>query len=105
MTTHLGTFRKVGEAFSGKIQTLAFSADLDLLPVEGGSDRAPDYRIYHQKREVGAAWLKRARKTETDYLSLKISDPALGSLPIYPVLLPSERGPDWNLLLSGREAA
>ncbi|WP_291821182.1 DUF736 domain-containing protein [Bosea sp. (in: a-proteobacteria)] len=103
MATFLGTFIKTGEAFSGKLSTLSFSADIDLIAVEGGSDQAPDFRVYHGSREIGAAWVKRARRSESDYLSLKIQDLALGSLPVYPVLVQSEREPNtWNLLLNGR---
>lgn len=105
MTTHLGTFKKTGETFTGKLVTLAFSAQIDLLPLEGGSDGAPDYRVYHKDREIGAAWVRRARKTDAEFLSLRIVDPAFGPCAIYPALVESKTAGQWNLLLNGQRDA
>lgn len=103
MTTHLGTFKKIGDTFTGKLTTLAFSVQIDLLPIEGGSDGSPDYRVYHKEREIGAAWAKRARKSDAEFLSLRIVDPALGACAIYPALVQSTKTPDtWTLLLNGQ---
>lgn len=100
MTTNLGTFKRVGETYTGKLTTLAFSAQVDLLPVEGGGDGAPDYRVYHKDREIGAAWVRRARKSDTEFLSLKLIDPALGPCAVYPALVESKTPGTWNLLLN-----
>ena len=100
MTTHLGTFKKNGTAFTGKITTLAFSAQIDLMPLEGGSDGAPDYRVYHKEREIGAAWVRGARKRDAEFLPLKITDPALGPCAVYPALVQSKTVGTWNLLLN-----
>ena len=101
-TTVLGTFKKTGDAFTGMIHTLAFKAQIDLLPLDGAaSDGAPSYRVYHLKREIGAAWLKRARKSDKEFLSLKITDLAFGANPVYPALVESTTAKDtWNLLLN-----
>lgn len=103
-TTLLGTFKKTGSAFTGKIVTLAWSAQIDLLPVEGAAEGGPAYRIYHAKREIGAAWVKTTRKDPAkEFLSLKIRDLAFGSEPIYPALVQGKDG--WNLLLNGSRDA
>jgi uncharacterized protein (DUF736 family) len=102
MATLLGVFAKIGSGFSGRVQTMAFTAQIDLTPNEGALGRQPHFRVYHGAREIGAAWLKRSR-SETEYLSLKITDLAFGGAPVYPILVKSERSPaSWNLLLSGR---
>ena len=102
-TTFLGTFKKTGNAFTGTIHTLAFKAQIDLLPIEGSSEGAPAYRVYHAKREIGAAWVKRARKSDTEFLSLKVRDLAFGPEPVYPALVESTATPGtWNLILNGQ---
>ncbi|MFC4172737.1 DUF736 domain-containing protein [Microvirga sp. GCM10011540] len=102
-TTNLGSFRKVGTGWTGHIQTLAFKAPLDIIPAtDTGSDKAPDFRVLHDMREVGAGW-SRTSKKGGEYVSLKLTDPALGGLPIYPVLVEGRDG--FSLLLNGREQA
>lgn len=101
-TTFLGTFKKTGAAFTGTIQTLAWKAQIDLLPIEGSSEGTPAYRVYHKEREIGAAWVKRARKSDQEFLSLKVRDLAFGPNPVYPALVQSTRDAgSWNLLLNG----
>lgn len=102
-TTFLGTFKKTGDAYTGTIQTLSWKAQIDLLPVEGSSEGAPAYRVYHAKREIGAAWIKHARNSGAEFLSLKLRDLAFGSEPVYPALVQSTATPGtWNLLLNGQ---
>lgn len=99
-TTVLGSFKKVGEAFSGKIVTLAWSAQIDILPIEGATEGSPAYRVYHAKREIGAGWVKATRKDASKtFLSLKLRDLAFGSEPVYPALVEGKEG--WTLLLNG----
>ena len=100
MATHLGTLKKVGDSFTGKITTLAFSTQIDLLPLAGGSDGSPDYRVLHKDREIGAAWAKRARKSDAEYLSLRIMDPAMGPCAVYVALVESKTAGTWNLLMN-----
>ncbi len=102
-TTFLGTFKKTGDAYTGTITTLAWKAQIDLLPIEGNSEGAPAYRVYHAKREIGAAWCKTTRKDPNkEFLSLKIRDLAFGPEPVYPALVESAATPGtWNLLLNG----
>lgn len=100
-STFLGTFKRTGNAYSGKLTTLAFAAQIDLLPVDGGGDGAPSHRVYHKDREIGAAWTKVARKSGSEFLSLKIRDLAFGSAPVYPALVQSAKDANsWNLLLN-----
>jgi len=81
----IGKFTKDGAGFTGNIETLAFKARLTLEPnTNKRSDKAPDFRIVHIAEgftsEIGAAWIKTARKSGAQYLSLSIhDDPALGA--------------------------
>lgn len=102
-TTNLGSFKKSGDGFVGNIHTLAFSAKIDLMPVEGGGDGSPAYRVSHKGREIGAAWVKTSRKSGAEFLSLKVVDLAFGGSPVYPALVESTAQPGtWNLLLNGQ---
>lgn len=100
MATTLGTFTKTGDTYTGELTTLAFSARIDLLPVEGGADGAPDYRVYHGKREIGAGWTRRAKRSDAEFVSLKLIDPPLGPCAIYPALVESREAGTWNLILN-----
>lgn len=101
MTTHLGTFERSGGGYVGTLETLSFSAIVQLRPNVAENEKAPDYRVFSESgREIGAAWVRKSRKG-SEFISLKVQDPALGSLPIYPSLVQSERNPgNWTLLLN-----
>ena len=75
----IGNFTKDGAGYTGNIETLAFRAKLTLEPnTNKKSDKAPDYRVVHIAdgftSEIGAAWIKTARKSGAQYLSLSIHD-------------------------------
>ena len=44
-------------------------------PNERADDKAPDYRIFAGKAELGAAWKKTSAENR-DYLSVKLDDPS-----------------------------
>lgn len=89
----IGTFTKENNAFEGRIQTLTFQAELQLLPeVDKSKDTAPDFRIVsgHDQIEVGAGWFKKA-KSGKSYISCKIDDPTFAS-PLWPILMSENDG-------------
>ena len=70
-------------SYDGQLTTLALQAKVRMVPVgEKKSERAPDFRIYSGKAEVGAAWIKQNQETGNDYVSCKFDDPSLVQ-PIY----------------------
>jgi uncharacterized protein (DUF736 family) len=58
--------------------------------------RRPQYRIYSQGAEVGAAWSKTS-EAGNDYISLKLDDPALPA-PIYASLFVDNEGDKYSLV-------
>lgn len=90
----IGTFEKNDNgAFEGRIQTLTFQAELQLLPeLEKSKDTAPDFRIIagDDEIEVGAGWFKKA-KSGKSYISCKIDDPVFPN-PLWPVLMAENDG-------------
>jgi uncharacterized protein (DUF736 family) len=83
METHmaitLGTFSKLEDgSFSGMLRTLNVSAMLSIVPIDKASDKAPDYRVYAQRREIGAGWSQVAKTSGETYLNLKLGAPEFG---------------------------
>ena len=75
----IGTFTKDGAGFTGQIETLTMRAKLTLEPnTNKKSDKAPDYRVIHLgdgfTSEIGAAWIKTAQKSGSQYISVSIHD-------------------------------
>ena len=95
----IGTFLKSGDgSYSGSIKTLSLNVkQAQLRPVAKESDNAPDFRIFANGTEFGAAWTKTARETNRDYLSVKLDDPSFPA-PIYANLVDGEDG--YNLVWS-----
>lgn len=78
MTT-IGHFRRDGDGFSGRIDTLALDVTVSLTPAEKFSAKAPDYIAMSTRPggvalECGAAW--RVSDASGAVLSLKLDDPS-----------------------------
>lgn len=97
MTT-IGTFVKTDNGFAGTVRTLTLNVKAKLVPADGGSEQAPDYRIYAGTIEIGAGW-KKTSDNGRDYVSLKLDDPSLPH-PIYASLFPADEPDSFNLLWS-----
>ncbi|HTM81914.1 DUF736 domain-containing protein [Asticcacaulis sp.] len=94
----IGTFTKSGDSFTGNVRTLALNVAVRLVPLEGGSGQAPDYRIMAGNVEIGAGW-KRTSDAGRDHVSLKLDDPSLPN-PIYATLFPADEHDTHTLLWS-----
>ncbi len=96
--TNIGTFTKADNGFTGTVKTLTLNVKAKLVPADGGSESAPDYRVYAGNVEIGAAW-KKTSENGRDYVSLKLDDPSLPQ-PIYASLFQGEDPDTYNLLWS-----
>jgi uncharacterized protein (DUF736 family) len=74
----IGTFAREGESYIGAIKTLTIKTKASIKPVEKTADRAPDYRVYADGVEIGAAW-SMTSKAEKPYLSVKLDDPSFAA--------------------------
>ena len=72
----IGTFTKSGDGFSGTVSTLTLNVKVQVRPAEKASEKAPDYRIFSGRAEIGAAWKKTSNEGR-EYLSMKLDDPSL----------------------------
>ncbi|MDR5729982.1 MAG: DUF736 family protein [Terriglobia bacterium] len=64
--------------WEGTIQTLSINTKIRLVPNDNQSvDKAPAFRVFVGKSEIGAAWKVRSQgENARDYLSVKLEDPA-----------------------------
>lgn len=65
--------------WEGTLQTLTINAKVRLVPNDNQSgDRAPAFRVFVGKSEIGAAWKARSQgDNPRDYMSVKLDDPTL----------------------------
>lgn len=73
MTT-IGYFRREGEGFVGRLNTLQIDATVRLSPIEKVSARAPEYRAFVGDTECGAGW-KPVDPASGALLNLRLDDP------------------------------
>lgn len=101
MTT-IGSFiRKSDGSFEGSLATLTMRARLRLVSLEDKtSDKAPDYRVYAGRVELGAAW-SRETGEGAPYLSVSLDDPSFAA-PITAALFRTEADPDRFVLVWNR---
>ena len=72
----IGTFTKTSDGYAGSINTLSLNVkSAQFRPNEKTDDKAPDFRIFAGKAELGAAW-KKVSAEEREYLSVKLDDPS-----------------------------
>ncbi|MAL73361.1 MAG: hypothetical protein CMM62_00095 [Rhodospirillaceae bacterium] len=71
------TFNPEKDEFTGNLTTIAAKASLKIIKngFKNG-DKQPDYRVYANNAECGAAW-KKTNQEGGEYISLKIDDPSL----------------------------
>lgn len=77
--SNIGSFKKVGNEYHGKISTLALKADnVRIVPeAKRSSESAPSHRVFAGSAEIGAAWPRQSNKGGNDYLSVKLQDPMI----------------------------
>jgi uncharacterized protein (DUF736 family) len=92
----IGKFKAVGLGFQGAIETFLAVLEVHIEPTAGGSEAAPDFRVYRGAAEIGGAW-NRHTKAKRRYLAIILDDPSLPR-PVECRLVQAEDG--WNLMWS-----
>ena len=89
------TYAADNDVYTGELYSAVLPNKLTIEPnTRGTSERAPDYRLMADGREIGAGWKRSSRDRGTNFISIHIDDPALPA-PIEAVL--SETGElVWN---------
>src|SRR5579863_9148027 len=76
----IGTFTPTKDGgWNGVIRTLTIDVKAKFVPNDNReNDRAPAFRIFAGRSELGAAWVQRTKdETSREYLSVQIDDPSL----------------------------
>jgi uncharacterized protein (DUF736 family) len=76
----IGTFTPTKDGgWTGAIRTLTIDVKAKFVPNDNrDSDRAPTFRIFAGRSELGAAWMQRTKGEDArEYLSVQIDDPSL----------------------------
>ena len=86
----IGTFTKQDDSFAGSLTTLTVKAKVTISPIEKSGEKAPDFRVYADDAEIGAAWSTTSQEGNT-YLSVKLDDPSFPA-PILARLVEKDQG-------------
>lgn len=88
--TIIGSF--IGQddgGYRGQLRTLTLRLkEVRICPVPRTGERAPDFRVFAQDLEIGAAW-RHAPEGKPAHLSLRLDDPSFPA-PLQARLVPSD---------------
>ncbi|MDA7777031.1 DUF736 domain-containing protein [Rhodobacteraceae bacterium] len=70
--------------YKGELKTLSIRAEIIISPnTEKTNDNQPDYRVFAEGIEVGAAWIRKSESSGKEYVSLSIAAPEFGPKKLY----------------------
>ncbi len=73
--------------FTGELKTLSIRAEIAITPNgDKTSETQPDYRVFAEGIEVGAAWIRTSEASGKEYVSLSIAAPEFGPKKLYATL-------------------
>lgn len=93
MANILGYVTETGTGFEGSLAMISLSAAIRIeRNAEKAGDGQPDFRIFagNNATEIGGGWLRKAKGSGRDYISITLSDPQIGPRKIFASLAPVE---------------
>ncbi len=70
--------------YKGELKTLSIRAEIVMTPnADKTNDNQPDYRVFAEGIEVGAAWGRTSESSGKEYVSLSIAAPEFGPKKLY----------------------
>lgn len=89
--------------WAGTIRTLTIDVKVRFVPNDNrDSDRAPDFRVFAGRSELGAAWRERTSgENPREYLSVRLDDPNLPE-PLSAAMFESPSGDSGQLVWNRR---
>ena len=91
MANALGYVSETQTGFEGALAMMDLSARIRIEKnAERTNKNQPDYRIFVSETgsEIGGGWLRRAKSSGREYLSITLADPQIGPRRIYANLAP-----------------
>ncbi len=103
----IGTFAATKDGgWAGTIHTLTIDVRARFIPNDNReNDRAPVFRVFAGRSEIGAAWRERTSGDDSrEYLSVRLDDPSL-SEPISAAMFEVTDGKEAQLVWSRRRSS
>ncbi len=70
--------------YKGELKTLSIRAEIIMTPnADKANENQPDYRVFAEGIEVGAAWVRTSESSGKEYVSLSIAAPEFGPKKLY----------------------
>jgi len=91
MANALGYVSETKTGFEGTLAMMNLSASIRIeRNAQKSSEDQPDYTIFagESSAEIGGAWLRKARTSGREYLSITMADPQIGPRKVYANLAP-----------------
>jgi len=91
MANALGYVNETKSGYEGVLAMMNLSAPIRIEKNgEKMSDGQPDYRIFagETSTEIGGGWLRKAKGSGRDYVSITLADPQIGPRRVYANLAP-----------------
>ena len=74
----------MSEGYRGQLKTLSIRADIEIrVNRTKTADVQPDFRVFSDNVEIGAAWIKTGQVSGKDYVSLSLAAPEFGPRRLY----------------------
>ncbi len=83
--TAIGYVTKLEDGrYKGELKTLSIRAEIVITQnKDKENDKQPDYRVFAEGIEVGAAWVRTSETSGKEYVSLSIAAPEFGPKKLY----------------------
>ena len=91
MANALGYVSETKTGFEGALAMMNLAASIRIEKnAEKAADGQPDYRIFagETSTEIGGGWLRKAKASGREYVSITLADPQIGPRKIYANLAP-----------------
>ncbi|MEM7570445.1 MAG: DUF736 domain-containing protein [Pseudomonadota bacterium] len=102
MANALGYITETPNGFKGKLSLSNFDTSIRIIKNHVKSaDNQPDYRVYAGtgNADIGAGWVKTAKRSGRDFISLSLADPQIGPSRIYCTIAPVKGSEDRHIIL------
>lgn len=102
MANALGYVTETDTGFEGTLALMSLNAPIRIVKnADKSGDMQPDYRVIAGRRgsDIGGGWLRTAKSSGREYVSLTLADPAIGPHKIYANLAPVKDGEGRHVIL------
>jgi uncharacterized protein (DUF736 family) len=74
----------MSDGYRGQLKTLSIRADIEIRVNKSKSNEVqPDFRVFSDNVEIGAAWIKTGQQSGEPYVGLSLAAPEFGPRRLY----------------------